>query len=772
MKSDNLRALPSGIKISDYQIQGVLGFGGFGITYLALDIKLDLKVAIKEYFPREFAVRAHSSQVKPAGSNEDKDTFKWGLNRFLQEARVLARFRHPNIVAVTRFFEENGTAYLVMDYCDGRPLDHIFENEGTLSYVRLRSIIPPLLDALERVHRASLLHRDIKPANIFLREDDSPVLLDFGAARQEIVEHSRSVTSLVTANYSSIEQYSTHGKQGPWSDIYSLGATLYRAVTGVKLQDAPDRTLEDQVQPIDSLASEDFPRVFLEAIDAAIRVRPQDRPQSISEWRALFGSSLDREQELTSSRKHKVVTGATEAAVAQSDDKKLGDKKFVLGIAFLAFIGLATILYLNSNAPSEEKEAKPVPAPQPTIVKSSRLDDANKETQIAKSEAPKAGDGSTPTAKSLPKCVGDDPLKFHGCIGSRVNSNGVKYTGVFQNGKESGKGEAVWPSGLRYVGEFRDGSINGRGKFYFENGDTQEATFIKGAANGKGSYRWKSGSVFEGSYVNDKREGPGVYRWSNGEVFEGNYVNNEREGPGTHRWPSGQSQEALYRNGRETNPITLRLVNGDTYIGDINFETNKYEGKGTYRFKDGRRYVGEFRDGKRHGSGIDYDSTGVITRSGQWRNDEFTAQGDRTPPPSASASAPTQSGMASYATPTLSIQPRTSDSEKLRLCETEAAETKRSFPRRLDLVTTATNVFCIQTVRGVMLVYRLEYSGAITASNQRDLHAKLFESNRKNWCDSANLRAYLRQIEVEFRYFEETSKVLNLVVTLAERDCK
>ena len=180
---ENLRALPVGQVISDYRVEGVLGQGAFGITYLATDTHLERKVAIKEYYPREFAVRDGSLSIHAAGDKDDRETFTWGLTRFLEEARVLARFEHPNIISVRRFFEANGTAYLVMDYCDGESLDAIIKRDGSLGTEQLDRILFPLLDGLERIHSTNFVHRDIKPANLYIRADGSPILLDFGAAR-------------------------------------------------------------------------------------------------------------------------------------------------------------------------------------------------------------------------------------------------------------------------------------------------------------------------------------------------------------------------------------------------------------------------------------------------------------------------------------------------------------------------------------------------------------------------------------------------------------
>ncbi len=288
----NLRALPVGQVLNDYRIEGILGQGGFGITYLATDTSLQIKVAIKEYYPREFAVRDRTLTIRASGNNEDRENFTWGLKRFLEEARILARFDHPNIVSVRRFFETNGTAYLVMDYCDGEPLDEIVKRDGTLSREKIDRILPQLLDGLEQIHSNNYLHRDIKPANIYIRSNGTPVLLDFGAARQEIVGHSRSVTSLATDGYAALEQYSTKGKQGAWTDVYGLGATLYRCVTGEKPQASADRILDDTLEPAASKASGRYSKSLLLAIDAAMGVRPEQRPQKVSQFRAMLEKNI------------------------------------------------------------------------------------------------------------------------------------------------------------------------------------------------------------------------------------------------------------------------------------------------------------------------------------------------------------------------------------------------------------------------------------------------------------------------------------------------
>ena len=231
-------ALPPGHRLQEYELVGVLGIGDFGITYLGTDHNLKKAVAIKEYLSSDIATRTTNHSVVPQADAVRGD-FQWGLDRFLDEASTLARFDHRHIIKVYRFFKAHGTAYMVMEYAEGETLSAYLERQGTLSEAELKEILYPLMDGLEEVHGAGILHRDINPANIVIRaEDGSPVLLNFGAARQAIGAKSRSVTSIVTPGYAPIEQYSELDDQGPWTDIYALGAVCYRALTGQVLANA------------------------------------------------------------------------------------------------------------------------------------------------------------------------------------------------------------------------------------------------------------------------------------------------------------------------------------------------------------------------------------------------------------------------------------------------------------------------------------------------------------------------------------------------------
>jgi hypothetical protein len=290
---DGRLTLPPGTLLdASYRIERVVGAGGFGITYMAQDDRLQATVAIKEYFPDDFADRSDDYRVSPK-SQRHQQTFDWGLNSFEQEARILARFDHPAIVRVFRVFEANGTAYMVMRYEQGKSLEKwLTDISRPPTQDELDQITSQLLDALEILHRSNFLHRDIAPDNIIIRWDGSPVLLDFGAARRAVAQKTRTMTGLIKPGYSPQEQYASEASlQGPWSDLYALGGTLYRAVVGAVPDEAPLRSTEDRVPPATEVARGEYRPDFLAAIDACLRVNRKDRPQSVQEARTRLLSA-------------------------------------------------------------------------------------------------------------------------------------------------------------------------------------------------------------------------------------------------------------------------------------------------------------------------------------------------------------------------------------------------------------------------------------------------------------------------------------------------
>jgi serine/threonine protein kinase len=295
--SEHRSALPEGTKLHNYVLERVLGAGGFGITYMAREPITERKVAIKEYLPSSLAVRERDGMTVQPVSETTRQDYEWGLTRFRQEATLLMRLRHPNIVPSLNYFEANGTAYLVMEYQEGQTLSQVTAGATALEESEVRELLEPLLDGVEAVHKAGLLHRDIKPDNIFIRNDGMPVLIDFGSARQALGHHSQSLTAVVTDGYAPFEQYERGGDQGPWTDIYAVGAVLFRALVGHRPPTSTKR-LSAQYKGAPDPAAQGFATLrarcskqLARAIEGALMVNAEDRPQSIADFRALLADS-------------------------------------------------------------------------------------------------------------------------------------------------------------------------------------------------------------------------------------------------------------------------------------------------------------------------------------------------------------------------------------------------------------------------------------------------------------------------------------------------
>src|SRR5882724_3763095 len=290
----HMYALRPDTMLHEFRIEAVLGYGGFGITYRALDTELRKAGAIKEYLPNELAGRASDTTVR-AKSREDQQQFEEGVAAFLDEARLVARLRHRNIMEVLRFFKANGTGYIVLRYEQGRTLKQRLD-DGPLAEGELRKVLGGLLDGIEVLHNEAILHRDIKPSNISLSdsrvpgERSVPVLIDFGAARDFRSRHSRSVTTIVAPGYAPPEQYGIGGQAGPWSDLYALGATAYRCVTGQAPPEALRRLRKDPYVSAVTAAAGHYDAGLLDLIDQMLSVEEEQRPQSAAEVREALRS--------------------------------------------------------------------------------------------------------------------------------------------------------------------------------------------------------------------------------------------------------------------------------------------------------------------------------------------------------------------------------------------------------------------------------------------------------------------------------------------------
>ncbi len=288
--NDALHIVPSSILHDRYIVGKSVGFGGFGVTYIGYDALLEQKVAIKEYMPSEFSTRAMGEMGITVFGGKKEEQFQEGLSKFHDEAKKLAKFNYDDgIVKVYDTFEENNTAYIIMEYLEGETLSEYLEREKTVPLDQAINLILPIAESLKSVHEAGIIHRDIAPDNIFLTKDGKVKLIDFGAARFATTSHSRSLTVLIKPGYSPEEQYRSRGDQGPYTDTYALGAVLYRMITGVTPPDALERRAffenkkKDILLPITKYCK-DIPENKQNAILNAMNVRIEDRTQNTEEF--------------------------------------------------------------------------------------------------------------------------------------------------------------------------------------------------------------------------------------------------------------------------------------------------------------------------------------------------------------------------------------------------------------------------------------------------------------------------------------------------------
>jgi len=291
-KAYSNKALPMGTVLREWRIEEVLGVGGFGIVYKARGVYFNELVAIKEYFPSSISERDSEDTVVPIDSDSE-EVHALGLKKFVEEAKLLWNLstpsRHPNIVSVRSLFEIHGTAYMVMDFEDGVSLSRMLKQGRRFNERSLWSILHPIAEGLERAHRVGVLHRDIKPPNILINEDNRPVLIDFGSARFDTAEATSTKVTFHTPPYAAIEQYVKTYPQGPWTDIYALGVVMFECITGDKPPEVLERLHAGLGKPLAEGKWPGYSKRFLSAVDAAMTVKPDERPQTLSDWLATFG---------------------------------------------------------------------------------------------------------------------------------------------------------------------------------------------------------------------------------------------------------------------------------------------------------------------------------------------------------------------------------------------------------------------------------------------------------------------------------------------------
>ncbi len=613
MSLDNVQALPPGTRLGDYRLDAMIGHGGFGITYRAFDTQLAKVVAIKEYLPLECAIRHSDGAVVPRGARLIED-FTWGRERFLDEARALARFRHPHIVPVLRYFEANDTAYTVMEFEDGKNVAELLREPGRrLPTDDVRRLANGLLSGLGAVHAQGFLHRDIKPANIIIRRDGVPVLVDFGAARQAMGGRTRSLTSVLTPQYAPIEQYALDGKQGPWSDIYSAAAVLYHAIAGQTPPDAAARVGRDPYRPLAETEGDRFEPTFLAAIDRAMAFAPDDRPQSVEAWSALFGVSLPKVEDAPTQRLAygAGVTPRLGGASRESAEPSLatppprsrlprrrssGGRVWIVVVVMAALTlwrfqpEIRTLLAGTSrvdstaspaataqSSPARPAASSPVTQPQATPTPDTQkaiTDQAQRAAADARAALARAEEAAG-TARAA---AGEARI-----VAARASRPDLEHAERLS-----------YDPGASYIGQVADGKRQGLGVADLANGERQAGVWQADQLNGLGTVRLADDTRYAGEWRDGQSTGLGVREKPGVERAEGNFVVGRLEGPGVRR--------------------TLADPN---VVQSGEFRADALAGPGVEQVAGGERYEGGFRGGQRHGYGQVTAADGKVT-AGRW----------------------------------------------------------------------------------------------------------------------------------------------------------
>ncbi len=470
--------LPVGTRLGEFEITAMVGIGGFGIVYRAIDHSLGREVALKEYLPTSLASRNRQQGVTVTAARY-RDSFQLGLRSFVNEAKILAKFDHPSLAKVHRFWEANGTAYMAMTFYHGRTLRQALEAmPGHAPMEWLRQLLGNLLDALEILHRDNYLHRDVAPDNILLLESGRPILLDLGAARLVLQDSQQALTVILKPGYAPPEQYAAGPsmQQGPWTDLYALAAVAYYAITGKSPMPSIGRMVHDGLTPLGTLAPAGYDAAFLEAIDRALSIQPAQRPQNAAEMRSALGLDAARAHDgppvfatlqPSAPVAAEVAVAATEivspppspgARAAAGEDKRSGKGKWIAAAVGAVVVGAVAIGLAGRQAPPPAPVAgpsAPAPAPAPTVAAVPAEPPTAPSAPAAPSPAPDPRqilqqihaqrDAAHAVAVTLDQAsvqVGKDNLRF------RIKSSKPGYVYILMVGTDSAHFNLLFPNGI------------------------------------------------------------------------------------------------------------------------------------------------------------------------------------------------------------------------------------------------------------------------------------------------------------------------------------
>ncbi len=622
-------ALPHGTILNGKYILGrVLGQGGFGITYVAQDWKTKKRVAVKEYLPDTMATRIEGHTVS-AYSGQREESFIYGKECFLSEAKTLAEFiGNENIVRIHSYFEENGTAYFVMEYVDGVSFQtYIQDQGGKIDWQDAGRILFPIMDALGAVHAKGIIHRDVTPDNIFITEEGTVKLLDFGAARYSLGDKSRSLDVVLKHGYAPKEQYTRRGRQGAYTDVYSVAACFYFAVTGRKPPDSIERMDEDDLIPPSSLGV----KVSEEQEDALLKglnVQAADRYQNMADFKAAMTAGEEPQTVAADAPAGSSVL-TVESRTAKQHSESTGMQKGSEAVAHPAVAECQHEMKTVVDYRSDE--------PHPQISAKFKFDLHNK-----KFRAMLIGGVCSLVAISIvaivvvtaiPRHVEAMSYEYSALVGSQSQKYSGTYTGDWKNRMPYRQGTMTYANGDKYEGEWKDGMKNGQGIMTWKNGSVYEGEWKDDARSGQGTYTYAEGRAFEirdyeGEWKDGMKNGQGIMTWKDGSVYEGEWKDDARSGQGTYTYAGKYVYEGEWKDGMKNGQGVMTWNNGDVYEGE--WKDGKYNGQGTMTYASGDKYRGQWKDDERSGQGaMTYaqNEYGVCAYVGEWKGNRRNGQG-------------------------------------------------------------------------------------------------------------------------------------------------
>jgi len=618
--------LPVGtILLGKFIIGKVLGKGGFGVTYLAYDLRRECKVAIKEYMPDTLSYRTPGKTLVSTYLGEKEDSFKLGSEKFYEEAKTISKFNgHPNIINVHEFFYENNTAYFVMEYIDGMDLKtYIIQKGGKISQDEGINLLIPIMDALIVVHSIGILHRDISPDNIYITKAGDVKLLDFGAARQVVGEKSKSLSVILKPGFAPFEQYQTRGKQGPWTDVYALAATMYYCLAGQIPEAAMDRMEVDNIKLLSGInvnVSENVEQI----LQKALSIKGIDRYQTMAEFKQAF---INARFSIYQNNKTPVVK------LEENINKPaLKYRKNIISIAIAAAILIITCINFTiwqiTKNDSTEVSRNGNATPNFSPVKSN--DYVTPKLAEVTSDSTQSNNSITSATST------ETDVQLENQLTSVSNVDYVyatsnfsvksKYTGKWKDNKPNGLGKLTiyedyskhWIYGDKLTGNFINGVLIGEGELTRTNGDIYKGNF-DGDSEGQGCYISKD-YTYDGQWKNGQHDGQGTVTFPNGDKYEGQFKNSVFEGQGTYYYSNGSKYAGEWINGQQNGQGMLKDSNG-LYIGK--WENGRQNGQGTIVWSNLSKYVGEWKNGTMDGQGTLFDAEDNITKQGKWVNNEF-----------------------------------------------------------------------------------------------------------------------------------------------------